>query len=214
MGTLYVNTFLLRYTVFSVRGMAVVAGPGIMGDGRVVEQLMAGVDWLPTLAAAAGVKIRPILPLDGVNQWGVLKGNGGLPRDSVVHGNCTNYCTDGGFAVAYVEVSGAWKLIKTSGGIPSGWCNLTATGLSCKKPAGNGPEASCAGGWCLFDTRADPAEERPLRTDGPHSEVFRKLKNLLRTALDSYVQYRIDPSCGPAMFGNDSKVGKVWQPWC
>lgn len=62
------------------RTPAVVRWPGHVPVGASSAQFVSHVDWLPTLAAAAGVS--PVLkqPLDGVDRWGALTvGEVGLP---------------------------------------------------------------------------------------------------------------------------------------
>ena len=62
---------------------------------------MHGADWLPTLAAAAGLDTRGTLPLDGVSQWAAMQNvasTGELdaatpPRKHVTLGNSTNICS-------------------------------------------------------------------------------------------------------------------------
>lgn len=83
-----------------VRGTGLLAGVGILRAGVSFSHLMHGSDWLPTLAAAAGIPIISKLPLDGVSQWPALsspptKTGASWPaaaRTFAVLGNSTNNC--------------------------------------------------------------------------------------------------------------------------
>ena len=57
-----------------IRVPLIVRWPGVIRAGRRSEQVMASMDWLPTLAAAAGAAIDPNSPPDGENLLGVLRG--------------------------------------------------------------------------------------------------------------------------------------------
>ena len=50
-----------------LRVPAIVCWPARIQTGQVSEQVSAGVDWLPTLLAAAGVEAAPDYPSDGMN---------------------------------------------------------------------------------------------------------------------------------------------------
>ena len=70
----------------------------------------------------------------------------------------------------------------------------------------------CPGGTCLYDIGADPHERTEVSAQ--HADVVREMSGRMDAVLESYRQYELDPSCGPAAFANDSHVGKTWQPWC
>src|SRR5258705_1233575 len=53
---------------------AIVRWPGRIAAGSVAEQVMIGVDWMPTLVAAAGAKPDPAYPPDGDNLLPTLTG--------------------------------------------------------------------------------------------------------------------------------------------
>jgi arylsulfatase A len=59
-----------------IRVPAVVRWPGRVAHGRVESAMVHFTDWLPTLAAAAGVDLPESLSLDGSNVGGVLAGEG------------------------------------------------------------------------------------------------------------------------------------------
>src|SRR5207248_9925924 len=49
------------------RSPAVIRWPGRVAPGRTSDQVMIGMDWLPTLLAAAGTMADPPYPSDGIN---------------------------------------------------------------------------------------------------------------------------------------------------
>jgi arylsulfatase A-like enzyme len=57
-----------------IRVPAIVAWPGVLAPGKVVNQLAMSMDWLPTLMAVAGAKPDPAYPPDGVDLMPVLRG--------------------------------------------------------------------------------------------------------------------------------------------
>lgn len=58
-----------------IRVPTLVVWPRALPAGRVVNQLVMSMDWLPTLLSAAGVKPHPDYPPDGVNLLPVLIGH-------------------------------------------------------------------------------------------------------------------------------------------
>lgn len=125
-----------------------------------------------------------------------------------------------GFAIKeYTPDGHHWKLIKGYGGGPDTWCNSSAAGAVCGIPAGGiaptPPEPTthvCPNGWCLYDTASDPHEESEVSSANP--TVVARMQAELAQVLLSYRQYEADPSCPPQKFGNDTHVGKTWDPWC
>ena len=53
---------------------AIVRWPGRVAAGRVLEQVMISMDWMPTLLAAAGTTPDPAFPSDGENLLSILTG--------------------------------------------------------------------------------------------------------------------------------------------
>ncbi len=87
----------------------IVAGGGIPG-GRVVNDLIDFTDFLPTFAEAAGLKLPPSIPFDGVSFWPQLIGQRGKPREALY-----NYYFPRPFAskfdtpYAHPEIRYAWN---------------------------------------------------------------------------------------------------------
>jgi arylsulfatase A-like enzyme len=57
-----------------IRVPVIVRWPGRVRPGSTSQQVMASMDWLPTLAAAAGAPVDPHYPPDGENLLAVLQG--------------------------------------------------------------------------------------------------------------------------------------------
>lgn len=217
-----------------VRATAFVSGAGIAPSqrGTTYDQLMHGADWFPTLADIAGYDLKGTLPLDGVSQWSGISSTSTLtpPRTSVVLGNSTNLCswdegdprrsryvsagiisTTAGCGFALRD--GDWKIVQGYGGNPDDWCNTTSSGRVCLNTTTTRSRATeCPKGWCLYNITNDPLEFHEVSKDFP--DALTALQEKMRNVLESYVEYRIDPSCPTAHFANDSHVGKAWAPWC
>ncbi|KAH8411171.1 hypothetical protein KR222_009322, partial [Zaprionus bogoriensis] len=58
-----------------IRSAGAIWSPLLQRSGYVSNQVIHAIDWLPTLAAAAGVRLPKDLHLDGVNMWPSLSGN-------------------------------------------------------------------------------------------------------------------------------------------
>ncbi|KAH8405928.1 hypothetical protein KR215_000006 [Drosophila sulfurigaster] len=58
-----------------IRSAGAIWSPLLEQRGYVSNQVIHAIDWLPTLAAAAGIQLPANLPLDGVNMWPSLSGN-------------------------------------------------------------------------------------------------------------------------------------------
>jgi len=63
-----------------IRVPAVLRWPGQLPGGETRSQLLAAMDVLPTLAAAAGVPLAPPVALDGEDRWQALRANAKAPR--------------------------------------------------------------------------------------------------------------------------------------
>ena len=133
----------------------VVSWPGNLPKGKVVENLMASIDWLPTLAEACGIetgerKDQP--PLDGVSVWKTLSG-----KDSE-HARKDMLYWDG-WAVPQAIRVGKWKLFYDQ----------------VKGVRGSNE------GAVLFDLSTDIAEEKNLSEK--HPEKVKEMLELARTRL-------------------------------
>lgn len=58
-----------------IRSAGAIWSPLLQHTGYVSNQVIHAIDWLPTLAAAAQVRLPADLKLDGVNMWPSLSGN-------------------------------------------------------------------------------------------------------------------------------------------
>lgn len=68
-----------------VRGVAAVWSPLIKVPQRVSTQMMHMTDWLPTFYSAAGLNVKDLGNIDGVDMWGALTENKTSPRTEVLH---------------------------------------------------------------------------------------------------------------------------------
>lgn len=94
-----------------IRVPAIVRWPGRVEAGRVDSALIHFTDWLPTLAAAAGIDVPETVALDGNDVGGVLAGE----RSDVVaqrYWQCNRYAPriEGNAAMR----DGDWKLVRPS----------------------------------------------------------------------------------------------------
>ena len=85
----------------------VVSWPGTLPQGKVIDDLMASIDWLPTLAEACGIEVqkKKDLPMDGVSVWKTLAGTAGRKE----HARKDMLYWDG-WAVPQAIRIGEWKL--------------------------------------------------------------------------------------------------------
>lgn len=63
-----------------IRIPAIVKWPGRVRPGSISNQVIASMDWLPTLLAAAGASTDPSFPSDGINLDFALAGSSPVPR--------------------------------------------------------------------------------------------------------------------------------------
>ncbi len=88
-----------------IRVPGAVYWPGKVEGGGVVSQQIFVYDWLPTLAAATGVKLDGHKPLDGENVWPQIAGGETFARrDKVVGTNAF-----------YAVFRDRWKLVQVPG---------------------------------------------------------------------------------------------------
>ncbi|KQX18808.1 twin-arginine translocation pathway signal protein [Sphingomonas sp. Root50] len=59
---------------------AIIRWPGRIGEGAISDQMMASMDWLPTLLAIAGTKPDPAYPPDGMDLSPILAGSSPASR--------------------------------------------------------------------------------------------------------------------------------------
>ena len=85
-----------------IRVPAVVWKPGEAEGGRIVDQMITAVDWLPTLLAATGIETDPPKALDGINAWPAITSGQPVTRAApFVVGVFTNAAV----------IDGPWKYI-------------------------------------------------------------------------------------------------------
>ena len=140
--------------------------PGRIPAGRVVSNIAASIDILPSIVAASGASL-PMNRIDGVNLWPLLEGRPGAnPRSHFYY-----YYERGLRAVR----EGRWKLIfphksRSYAGVPPG------------KDGMPGTYAQIQTGLELYDLDADIGETRDVGAD--HPDVVDRLQALAETARD------------------------------
>lgn len=94
-----------------IRVPAIVRWPGRIEPGRIESAMVHFTDWLPTLAAAAGIDVSTALALDGTDVGDVLAGEGGDVREQRFW-QCNRYAprVEGNAAMR----DGDWKLVRPS----------------------------------------------------------------------------------------------------
>lgn len=68
-----------------LRSAGLIWSPLLQQQRYVSNQVVHAIDWLPTLASAAGITLPPKLQLDGVNLWRVLSENGAPQPRRLIH---------------------------------------------------------------------------------------------------------------------------------
>jgi len=68
-----------------IRSAGALWSPLLKERGYVSNQAIHAVDWLPTLAGAAGVSLPQDLPLDGINLWPMLSSNEEPKPRTMIH---------------------------------------------------------------------------------------------------------------------------------
>jgi arylsulfatase A-like enzyme len=88
-----------------IRTPCVVRWPGRVPAGAASDQPVCGQDWLPTLAAAAGVPVPADAKLDGTDQWPAVRTGRRFDREPLVIA---------AYDIALID--GDWKLIEWADG--------------------------------------------------------------------------------------------------
>ncbi len=128
---------------------AIVWGPGRIAPG-VVTGMGAGIDLLPSIAAAAGIELPPGLEIDGVDLGPVWRGAGPSPRDTMLfyRGTVLQAVRHGPFKAHFATRAGF----------------------------GIGLEVATHEPPLLFNVEHDPGEHRDIAAS--HPEVVRTLRRL------------------------------------
>ena len=201
-----------------VRGVAFVRGHGIPA-GTTTTQLMHSTDWLPTLAGlgGAGGAAGPWpggLPLDGVDQWGVLARGENTTRTMVIHNspgaNESLSASGGALRVGRFKYLRAGGRMQVPAGVaqtpPPGF--TPPPGLVCAPPA-----PSVAGEW-LFDIERDPHECTNLAGNAAHAADLRRITATFaayrRSAVADLASSHLvsDPAANPT-----KQPDGAWGPW-
>jgi arylsulfatase A-like enzyme len=145
---------------------------GKLPAGKVYDQPVVQLDFLPTALAAAGVPVQPAWKLDGVNLLPYLQGEkSGAPHAAL-------YWRFGGSMAIRM---GDWKLVKTTGG----------KGGADEAGAANRRDKATVSGAELYNLQADIGEQTNLAASQPE-----KTKELA-AVWQKWNSELIDPLWGP-----------------
>ena len=202
-------------------------GPAGPRAGLVIGNSTNACSWEGRLDAEGRPEYAELL--EKYQPGGLVNSDASFNSDAGSSNSETAKC---GFAIR----EGNWKLIQGFGGGPTGWCNASFVNATAANPKGKKVEhcdnhldpaahlpsgaaavgddaaATCVGGYCLYDVSIDQNERHEVSAANP--TVVMALAAKLDAVLQSYSEYQIDKTCGPATFANDPVVGKTWQPWC
>jgi arylsulfatase A-like enzyme len=161
------------------------------------------VDWLPTLAAIAGV-LPDGKPLDGVNQLEALQGKNldHPPREEVFVGYAVYGHKWFGPAIRYHN----WKMIQGPSGGPQAADDHP---IGTDTPAKGG----IPGGYLLYDLSEDREEQFDVAAEYP------LMVDIMRAKLQEYQKTYVPPieedeSCPFPGVVNTTEFGPAWMPWC
>jgi arylsulfatase A-like enzyme len=161
------------------------------------------VDWLPTLAAIAGV-LPDGKPLDGVNQLEALQGKNleHPPREEVFVGYAVYGHKWFGPAIRYHN----WKLIQGPSGGPQA---ADDNPIGTDTPA----EGGIPGEYLLYDLSEDREEQVNVAAEYP------LIVDIMRAKLQEYQKTYVPPieedeTCPFPGVVNTTEFGPAWMPWC
>lgn len=226
-----------KHTIWEggIKGVSFIAG--LNGTGGNYDNLMNGVDWMPTLLEIAESNVSPDLALDGVSHLDALRSMDTAsvppPRNSFYIGHYdnngeidNNRPISNGRGIRFDDGDGTkWKMLENlvdGENIPS-WitaenCNSgdNATGL--RPCCGDICLNEFTGSLLLFNISDDIGEEKNLAGDPAYSDVVAKLKAMADDFENDGERVEegppIDKSCVDYVWVNDEVVGNAWQSWC
>ncbi len=143
-----------KFSLFEggIRVPAIISWPGTLAEGKVLGQTAHSCDWLPTVAALAGVELLHD-DIDGRSLVPLLKGEEAVGPHDILH-----WQVGGGGGAQWAVREGDWKLIG----------NVSDT----SNPKVEG--AAVAAKLFLANIAQDPGERKNLAKD--HPEVVARLK--------------------------------------
>lgn len=203
-----------------VRGIAFVRGTADTSlfpvpAGTTTMELMHSTDWYPTLGAVAGYATftDANVPLDGVDQWGVIARGENTTRTSIIHNSpgADDPLTGGAIRVGRFKLLVRAERMQVKGNMPQ----TVPPGFA---PGGVGSESLVCpppepvNNMWLFDVIADPRECHNLA--GSHPDVVARLqaamKNYKATAVGdlALTHGQSDNACNPSHLKD-----RAWGPW-
>ena len=226
-----------KHTIWEggIKGVAFVAG--LNGTGGNYDNLMNGVDFMPTLLELAKGKQSPDLALDGVSHLDALRSMDAAgvppPRNSFYIGHYdnngeidNNRPISNGRGIRFDDEYGTqWKYLENlvdGENIPS-WiaaenCNSGNNATGSRPCCGDECLNEFRGSLLLFNISDDIGEEKNLAGDPAYSDIVAKLKAMADDFENDGERVEegppIDKSCGDYVWANDEGVGNAWQSWC
>eukprot|EP00933_Yihiella_yeosuensis_P041593 TRINITY_DN35998_c0_g1_i1.p1 TRINITY_DN35998_c0_g1~~TRINITY_DN35998_c0_g1_i1.p1 ORF type:complete len:548 (-),score=87.59 TRINITY_DN35998_c0_g1_i1:132-1775(-) len=192
--------------------------------GTTVQNLMHGVDWLPTFCSIAGLQKQFCQPhsgaaLDGVDQSGPLFRGEADVRDEVYYGRHDDAPEKfSPFDGALRDGSG-WKLVQNWGGQPDIWSKPTNVSHSSHQQSDVQETLQQHATPMLFNLADDPNEHTDVADQ--HPDVVARLSQRLLARRQTAVDVvggggHPDPNCSPygANKHEEPHVGPIWEPWC
>ncbi|CAN8029041.1 unnamed protein product, partial [Ixodes persulcatus] len=196
----------------AVRVPAFIWSPLLESSGRVSDQMMHIVDWLPTFYSVAGGNLSDLGEQDGFDMWKALSEGTESPReemllniDPVLNTSSLRYKNHKVVLGTYHNGSFDHRF-KTTGRRP-GWrrratvrcgeCNLAKDNVKPSSPP------------YLFDVAADPCELNNLAPDHPEilRQLLKRLEDYATTAVDPENVYELDARSFPEHHNG------TWAPW-
>lgn len=163
-----------------VRGTAIIAGAGISTAGAhsstAIQQyshLMHGADWLPTLAAAAGLNTSGTLPLDGLSQWAAMRAAAADKQRADAHGQLSGQMS----GQLSGQPEGVLSQADAAVAPPRRSLTLGNSTNSCSWPKGDARRARYeAGGLLEADASANVGCGFAIRADDTRAQPGRSFK--------------------------------------
>lgn len=197
--------------------------------GKNYTQLMHVVDWLPTLATAAGIDYKQMInDSDGISHWESIKSGNQNENDKYfgVRDNVYIGLNDpnGG---PYNDTAFRYKWMKVyngSGGWPFEWyappqMDEEHNGTlyypiyhHLNNQSDNYTNYTATPSYPLYDIENDPTEHFDISANNTN-EVNQLISMMQALENTGVPPAKNDPSCPPVTHPNSS-VGPIWDPWC
>eukprot|EP00483_Globobulimina_turgida_P001844 UN01846 len=184
--------------------------------GRNYTQLMHTVDWYATLLEAAGIDVNSSInhTIDSLSQWK------GIINDESVIGNDTYFAFRDYIWYGYNDMNTDWNVNfvnYTNVGYRYEWNKLIngtgGNGGGHTPPPKDVIQASSGVYAQLYNLNTDPYEYNNLTKNNTQlvESLIQKMYEMYKTGVP---QLQNDTTCFPINLPNNTKVGKIWVPYC